>query len=233
MMNLPPWIDSPDLERVAEIRSMSLAKLVRNDLLALIVGGRLRPGERINEPDVARRLDVSRVPVREALRELESSGLVVSRKHSGVFVREFSATEIRNLYELRAVLDGLSGRRAAEQDESARAMLTERLDAAMADMRSAAAQEELQGFYRANLEFHWAIVTAAGNPELESSYRSVIQKLHLSRMRNLAQREAMRGSIAEHEAIAAALDMGDADSARALLESHVTDAWSRLNKEAS
>jgi DNA-binding GntR family transcriptional regulator len=233
MMNLPPWIDSPDLERVAEIRSMSLAKLVRNDLLALIVGGRLRPGERINEPDVARRLDVSRVPVREALRELESSGLVVSRKHSGVFVREFSATEIRNLYELRAVLDGLSGRRAAEQDESARAMLTERLDAAMADMRSAAAQEELQGFYRANLEFHWAIVTAAGNPELESSYRSVIQKLHLSRMRNLAQREAMHGSIAEHEAIAAALDTGDADSARALLESHVTDAWSRLNKEAS
>ena len=68
VMELLPWLDSPTAGRVNEIRSVSLSKLVRDDLLAMIVGGQLQPGERINEPDVARRLDVSRVPVREALR---------------------------------------------------------------------------------------------------------------------------------------------------------------------
>ena len=232
-MDLLPWLDRPDSERVAEIRSLPLSKVVRDDLLAMIVGGSLRPGDRINEPDVARRLEVSRVPVREALRELESTGLVVSRKHAGVFVRELKASEIRNLYQLRAVFDGLAGLCVTERPESLRGALREQLSASIAAMRRAASLGLLQEYYRANLQFHWDIVTAADNPELESSYRSLIQKLHLSRLRNLSQARSMQASIQEHEAIAEALAAGDGARARTLLESHVNDAWSRLNKEAT
>lgn len=232
-MDLLPWLDRPDSDRVAEIRSIPLSRVVRDELLSLIVGGSLRPGDRINEPDVARRLEVSRVPVREALRELESTGLVVSRKHAGVFVRELTASEIRNLYQLRAVFDGLAGRCVTERAETVRDLLRVQLSSSIAAMRQASAAGDVQDYYRANLQFHWDIVTAAGNPELESSYRSVIQKLHLARLRNLSQASSMQASIHEHEAIAEAIAAGDGAQARTLLESHVNDAWSRLNKEAS
>ncbi|UUZ67190.1 winged helix-turn-helix domain-containing protein [Polaromonas sp. P2-4] len=80
-----PWLTESSVDRFSDVRDTTLAKLVRDDMLGLILKGVLAPGQRINEPDVANRLQVSRVPVREALRELESSGLVVARKHSGRF----------------------------------------------------------------------------------------------------------------------------------------------------
>ena len=111
-----PWPTEDASELIAGVRDISLAKLVRDDMLAMILRGDLQPGQRINEPDVAARLGISRVPVREALRELESTGLVVARKNAGVFVREPNAEEVRDLYEMRGVLDGFAGRRAARLD---------------------------------------------------------------------------------------------------------------------
>src|SRR5215213_5129741 len=115
----------------ATVRATSLGKLVRDDVLGMILRGEIKAGERINEPDIAARLNVSRVPVREALRELESSGLVEARKHSGVFVRKLGADEVRGLYELRALLDGFAGRRAAELPDTHRARLADALDASI------------------------------------------------------------------------------------------------------
>src|SRR3546814_9642051 len=77
----------------AEIKNTSLGKLVRDQLLSQILAGVFVPGQALRESDLVDQLKVSRVPVREALRELESSGLVGSRKHSGVYVRELSRSE--------------------------------------------------------------------------------------------------------------------------------------------
>jgi DNA-binding FadR family transcriptional regulator len=74
-----PWLTHHSSTLVSGVHETSLAKLVRDEVLSLILNGELAPGERINEPDVAARLRVSRVPVREALRELEASGLVAAR----------------------------------------------------------------------------------------------------------------------------------------------------------
>ena len=232
-MELLPWLDRPPGDRAEDLHHESLAKRVRDDLLALILAGRLSPGQRISEPDIARRHEVSRVPVREALRELESAGLVISRKYSGVFVRELDASEVRNLYEIRAVFDGLAAARAAAAGDEERRQLCERLSPSIERMRASTGADQLQAYYRANLQFHWDLVTATGNAELESSYRALIQKLHLSRLRNLARSASMLNSIAEHEMIAAAVRVGDAARARQLAESHVNDAWLRLSKEVS
>lgn len=70
------------------MRDTPLSKRVKGDVLRLIPSRVLVPGQRINDPDAAMLLQVSRVPVREALRKLESQGLVVSRKHAGVFGRQ-------------------------------------------------------------------------------------------------------------------------------------------------
>jgi len=223
-----PWLSTTSPDHLSSVRDIPLAKLVRDDMLAMILGGELLPGQRINEPDIAARLRVSRVPVREALRELESTGLVVARKHAGVFVREPSAQELHDLYEMRGLLDGFAGRRVAHLDKPARIALADRLDASIAEMKAAAALHDVQRYYRENLSFHWAIVEAAGNHALADTYRGVVQKLHLSRLKNLSRDIGMQTSIAEHEKIARALRKGDIARCEELMARHVAHAYDRL-----
>jgi DNA-binding GntR family transcriptional regulator len=223
-----PWLDEFPSRLLADVRETSLAKIVRDEVLALIVRGDLAPGMRINEPDIALRLGVSRVPVREGLRELESSGLVEARKHSGVFVRILLAKEIDDLYELRALLDGHAGSLVAQQQVSDRKRLARQLAKYLATMKSAASARDTQTYYAANLKFHWAMVEAAGNAALAKTYRAVVQQLHVSRLRNLSDLPGMRASIAEHRAIHAALVAGDAQGLQALLVAHVNGAHFRL-----
>ncbi|HAL40491.1 MAG TPA: GntR family transcriptional regulator [Polaromonas sp.] len=223
-----PWLAETSAARLSDVRDTSLSTLVRDDMLALILKGVLAPGQRINEPDVASRLQVSRVPVREALRELESSGLVISRKHSGVFVRQLDAAEIRDLYQMRGLLDGFAGRCAAGLPAEQREALVLLLDASVDAMRLAASQQDVQCYYAENLRFHWAIVESAGNRQLSDSYRGIVQKLHLSRLKNLAQDVGMQASIAEHVDIVQALRNADAPRCEALMAHHVGDAYKRL-----
>jgi DNA-binding GntR family transcriptional regulator len=228
MASMLPWLAETSAARLSDVRDTSLSTLVRDDMLALILKGVLAPGQRINEPDVASRLQVSRVPVREALRELESSGLVISRKHSGVFVRQLDAAEIRDLYQMRGLLDGFAGRCAAGLPAEQREALLLLLDASVDAMRLAASQQDVQCYYAENLRFHWAIVESAGNRQLSDSYRGIVQKLHLSRLKNLAQDVGMQASIAEHVDIVQALRNADAPRCEALMAHHVGDAYERL-----
>ena len=223
-----PWQRPDPPDRLRTLRETSLPKLVRDDLLDAILQGRLQPGDRINEPDVCQRLQVSRVPVREALRELESSGLVVSRKHAGVFVRQIEAGEVRELYELRSVLDGHVGARVAALPAAERKVLAQALQASIARMHEACARQEVPRYYAENLNFHWLILSATGNQTLCATYQSHIQRLHLARLQTLSQDVGMQRSIAEHERIASAIAQGDAALAGQLLTDHVNGAHQRL-----
>ena len=223
-----PWLAESSPHRFNDVRDTSLAKLVRDDVLALILDGGLTPGQRINEPDVAARLGVSRVPVREALRELESSGLVVARKHSGVFVRQLDAWEIRDLYQLRGLLDGFAGRQAALLPTPQKDTLLSTLEDATRAMQDAASRKEVQRYYSENLRFHWAIVESAGNASLTETYRGIVQKLHLSRLKNLSHDMGMQASIAEHEALVLVVRQGDPARCETLMSRHVGDAYERL-----
>ena len=224
-----PWLTDSRHHSAVHLGEMSLAKVVRNDMLALILKGALAPGQRINEPDIANRLGVSRVPVREALRELESSGLVVARKHSGVFVRQLEPLEIRDLYQLRALLDGFVGRQAAQLAKAPRAVLLADLKDSIQAMQDAEAQHKVQTYYGENLRFHWLIVAASHNNALTDTYRGLVQKLHLSRLKNLSHDVGMRASIAEHRDIVKALSQGDPQLCEALMSNHVDIAYKRLS----
>lgn len=228
-----PWHSPPNEDHFATVRDTKLSQLVRDDLLGRILGGQLLPGVRINEPDVAARLGVSRVPVREALRELESSGLLVPRKHAGVFVRELEADEVRGLYDLRGLLDGYAGRCAAQLPLRRRKALAAALDKSIAAMRAAAEAHDVISYYAENLSFHWLMVEATDNQPVVETYRGVVQKLHVARLKNLSQDVGMQASIAEHIEIAQALRDGNAVLGEALLATHVRDAFGRLKAAAS
>ncbi|WP_046115414.1 GntR family transcriptional regulator [Aquincola tertiaricarbonis] len=223
-----PWLTPTTSKLIDEVRETPLGRIVRDEVLSLILGGELAPGDRINEPDVAARLGVSRVPVREALRELESSGLVASRKHFGVYVRVLTPKEIADLYELRSTLDGHAGFKAAQLPSTARKTLGRKLEGLMGTMEKAAARHDVQRYYTANLGFHWAFVEASDNAALANAYRGVVQQLHLSRLKNLSQDTGMQASIKEHRAVLQSLSKGHAADCQALLQSHVSASFLRL-----
>jgi DNA-binding GntR family transcriptional regulator len=223
-----PWLNLPSLtaDPLAQVRDTSLGSLIKDEVLRQIMGGQLQVGSRINEPDVAGKLGVSRVPVREALRELASSGLVESRKNSGVFVRKLSERELDELYDLRGLLDAYAGQLAA-------ARITEdeliQLRSSLVAMRQFAEAKNVQGYYQENLRFHWLIVQASGNEQLGIQYQSLVQRLHLARLVNLSQAAGISASIAEHAEILQALQARQASKAHKLLSAHVHRARKRRN----
>lgn len=225
-----PWLNPVPNELLADIRDTSLAKLVRDDVLRSIVRGELIPGQRINEPDVASRLGVSRVPVREALRDLASTGLVAARKHAGVFVRVLAPKEVADLYDLRSMLDGHAGRRVAALPERLRRALVKSLNDWQTQMKASALRHDVQAYYGANLSFHWAIVEAADNHALSQTYRGIVQQLHLSRLKNLSRDIGMQASLVEHKQIITTIAAGTPARAQKLLAEHVTASHSRLRE---
>src|ERR671933_1444345 len=95
---------------IALLRSKSLPALVQEEILRLILQGRINAGDKLNEVEIATRLGVSRGPVREAFRALEEAGMVRLAKNRRVFVRELSAAEAEEIYAVRAGLDEVAGR---------------------------------------------------------------------------------------------------------------------------
>ncbi len=194
----------------------------------MIEAGELNPGDWVNEALVATRLGVSRGPVREACRGLEQAGLLRVVVNRGAFVRDIGREEAAELYDLRAALFALAARTLAPRLTAAGvAALHDHVTA----MDSAAAAQDLEAYYAANLAFHRGIVDQAGNRRLAEAYGRLVRELHLFRRRALVTAGRMAGSNQEHKAILAALEAGDAATAARLTESHVLQAKARLMDE--
>lgn len=200
------------------LRTRSLASVVAQELERLILAGEIPAGERLNEQQLAARLGVSRGPVREAVRGLERSGLVVTVVNQGSYVRTVSAEEALDLYDLRALLTGEACRRLAEGRDPA---ALEPLRALVAGMEAAWRRGDAPDYYRLNLEFHDALMAAGAPPRARRIYADLGNELHLYRRRALVAPEAMRESNAEHAAILAAIAAGDAARARDAGEAHI------------
>ncbi|MDO9499964.1 FCD domain-containing protein [Falsiroseomonas sp.] len=206
------------------VRTRSLASLVSQELEAMILSGALPAGERLNEQQLALRLGVSRGPVREAVRGLERSGLVVSVRNQGSYVRSVSATEALEIYDLRAALTGLACARLA--GTATPAQLAE-LGALVQRMEAAWAADAATEYYAANLDFHAALLQGGG-PRGQRLYEDLGNELHLFRRRALVEPQNMRESNAEHAAILAAIAAGDALAARAAGEAHIAGGKRRF-----
>jgi DNA-binding GntR family transcriptional regulator len=198
-----------------------LVERVYRALLDAISAGRVAPGDRLTQEDIAARLAVSRQPVLQALRLLKREGLVVDAPGRGVLVAPLDGERIAQVYEVRGVLDALAARRAAER----RAAIDPRL---IEHGRRAARGKDIGAMVDADIAFHKAIYAAAANPLIAQSAH--LHWVHLRRvmaavLRESRQREALWD---EHEKIARAIARGDADRAAALIEHHARQASENL-----
>lgn len=207
------------------VRTRSLSSLVAQEIERLILSGELPAGERLNEQQLAARLGVSRGPVREAVRGLERSGLVVAVRNQGSYVRKVSAEEALEIYDLRAAITGLACARLAE---SATSEQLAALRALVKRMEAARRADDPRSYYAANLEFHASLLAYGGGPRARRLYEDLGNELHLYRRRALVQPENMRESNAEHGVILRAIAAGDAAAARAAGESHIAGGKRRF-----
>jgi DNA-binding transcriptional regulator YhcF (GntR family) len=125
-------------------RAQPLSRVLADALEGLIVGGEMRPGERLNEQQLAQRFGVSRGPIREAIRALEGAGFVEAVPNKGVFVRRLTVAEVRELYDVRAALFALAGRLVAERADE---MLLRRLQNLVTAMDAATAARDFDAYY--------------------------------------------------------------------------------------
>lgn len=210
------------------LRQHSLTTLVQREIERQIVSGDLAAGAKLNEIDFCNELGVSRGPVREAFRMLEQAGLVRTEKNRGVFVRQVSIEEANDIYEVRAALDGLIGRLAANRITPVQLA---RLKACVKRMRAAERKLDADEYFPLNLEFHDVLAEATGNAALIANYRRVVNELNLYR-REMLLRDAdnITLSTREHEAIIEAVAKGDADAAQRLLFDHVIRSRERVHR---
>jgi len=214
----------PVLNNLDFLQTKTVSELVGQEILRLIKNGELQAGAKLNELHFAKILRVSRAPVREAFRALEEAGLVKLTKNRGVFVREISAEEARELYALRATLDEMAGRELAARITAAQ---LDELNAWLERLADAGARE-VAVYFPLNIAFHDRIVEMTGNAVLIEFYRRVIDRMHLLRRRSFYLPYGNSPSQLEHRDIVRALATGDVRQAGRTLRQHVENGFQRF-----
>ena len=201
-----------------------LTERVHRQLLEAICAGELAPGTRVTQEELAASLGVSRQPVHQALRILKKEGFLVDAGRRGLMVSPLDAAAVEQLYQVRAVLDGLAARLAAQAKRKLDPSLIE-------EGRRAIAGASLRAMIRADMRYHEAIYAAAGNPLIAESAARHWQ--HIGRaMGATLTPGGMRASVwDEHEAILAAIHHGDAARAESLARSHCDVAGANLSRQ--
>ena len=184
-----------------------------------IVTGRFPPGERLTEDRLAALYGVSRVPVREALRALEGEGFVLIAPYSGTLVAELSDVEAEDLLEVRAAIEVLAARRAAERRTPEQLA---QMGAVLATARPALAAGDFDRLVELNGHFHLLVAQASGNGSIHQLLQQLRAKIEWVYAADVRDRAG--ASWNEHAALVGAFTAGDADEAGRLTEDHIRNA---------
>ncbi len=183
-----------------------------------IVEGQIAPGAKLNERELSELLNVSRTPLREALKMLAAEGLVELLPNRGAVVAQMSAQDVADTFEVIAGLEGQSGELAAQRISEAE--LAE-IRALHFEMMAAFTRRDLPTYYRINAQIHTLINAAARNPVLAQTWRNVNARLQALRFRSNFDEAKWKRAVKEHERMVELLGARDSSGLRALLIEHL------------
>ncbi len=196
-----------------------------------IVSGDLSPGQRIVEADLAKQLEVSKSPVREAILQLKQDGLVIDApKGRGVVVAPLKPSDVREIYAVREALEGVAVRIVAANPRPERVA---QLQAIVDRMRQALADGDSRRQFDLDVDFHTAICAATSNRRLQDLFaglRPDIQRIFLFAVNAMPLEgpDAAERSVAEHEQLLQAIAAGDVALATARLDTHFEGRAQRI-----
>lgn len=178
-----------------------------------IIQGAFRPGEHITEPDLAERFGISRTPIREAFRQLETEGFLTTVPRKGTVVAPITVQDVRDFYEIKSLLEGYAARRACERitaDEVAE------MEECNERLLEAHLENDLPQMLAFHNRFHEIFVRAAGNERLAQMVDNLVMQGQRFRIL-LSLSDVMADLVDQHRAIVSALTAHDPDRAEALV----------------
>jgi DNA-binding GntR family transcriptional regulator len=206
----------------------TLSSMAYGELRQAILSGRLAPGSHVSVRPLCEEFGLSATPVKAALTALEREGFLVLHPHRGFFVPEVDRVDMRELYELREVLDGIAARRAAALP--VRDALVARLSELLAAQTARVAAQDLSAYSDLDVVFHQEILVAAGNGRLRHVAENMIGQLRLGRATSARVPGRPTAALAEHGEIVAAIAAGQQQQAERLARRHVRRSATALDR---
>lgn len=198
------------------LRRDSMAERVKQELLRRIMHGELPPGARLVELQIARDLNTSQGPVREALRELEAMDLVATEPYKGSRVREVTPQDVREAYMVRASLEELAGQLAAQHFKESVTALRQEATA----IRKAARKKDVELYVLHDINFHRMIVQGASNRILLRTWDSLAFEVRIQMWLSKGKVDLLKVQEA-HWQIIDALEKAEGNRAGKLLRDHI------------
>lgn len=210
------------LSQLADLKvtrnTITLREMVLDKLRDAIISTQLKPGQRLVERELCQALDVSRTSVREALRHLESEGLVQFAGQRGPSVAVLNPQDVKNIYELRAALEGLAGQLFCERASDAQiSALQDTTDA----LKKAFDQSEVAQILACTKTFYHQLLEGCANAELEASLNRLLARIMVLRAGTLSQAGRWKHSLLEMQTIMQAITVRDSEAARKACINHV------------
>ena len=200
---------------------------VAQELRERIYAGTYEAGMQLRQEQLAEELQVSRTPLREALRVLEREGLLRSEPGRGARVVSADVKKLLDAYQLREVIDGLAARLAAESDD---AVARRRLAEVVKEQQSALEPWHAASYVLRNVEFHIAVFGLADNEYLAGQIPLVRMTSQVFMPVGPVEKERAELAVAEHERVAEAIAAGDAKEAERLAREHIATTIQRLSE---
>ncbi|HZW82559.1 MAG TPA: GntR family transcriptional regulator [Candidatus Deferrimicrobium sp.] len=198
-----------------------LREIVFESLREAIIGGVLKPGERLMEIQLAEEMGVSRTPVREAIRKLELEGFVVMIPRKGAYVAGISLKDIADVFEIRAALEALAASLAAERITEEELEQMERLLVRKAELTEA---NDLDSIVEVDTDFHAILFKASRNEKLGQILNNLREQIQRFRAVSLAMPGRMKEALEEHRKIVEALSERNVALVASLAAEHIENA---------
>lgn len=209
-------VAAPSVEGSGLRGSSTSAEWITPQIRDLILNAAIRPGERINVKGLEKRLGVSHIPIREALRQLEAEGFVTLLPQRGAIAARVSSEELEDVYDLRRIIEPVVAGRAAERASQAD---RDSVVAAMARLDQLERAED-SSFFEAHWDFHWSILKPGSTAEVERVVHQLwrTSERYIRLTRGTATDEAHH----QHELMTEALAAGDAKALSRHVSQHLT-----------
>lgn len=212
-----------DVKSIGPIARSVLSEQVSKAILNGLLDGSFKPGDRLVENDLSQLLGISRSPIREALSELQKTGIVVKAPSRGTFIREWSPKDLRELFALRALLEGFAARLIAERMAAgAGKELLAPLCAVVAEMKRQ--EKKVKGAEMVDLDlmFHQELWKLSQNELLTWILLSLSERVRLFLTIERRAKGPYRNASARHQLVIDAIASGNGDLAQATMQEHVT-----------
>ena len=203
---------------IEQPNSQNLPEAIFQKLRSLLVEGKIAPGCKLNERELAESLHVSRTPIREAIRRLAAEGLVELITNRGAIALQLTLEDVINTFDVIAQLEGFSGELAANNISDT--ALSE-LEALQYEMMASYARRDLSSYYKLNLRIHHLINQAANNPILSRLFSQVNARIEALRFRSNQDGVKWEKAVEEHHEMLDALKARDSNKMRKIMILHV------------